>query len=301
MQRFLRNALIVSAQLILLAVSVPSLGDEVSRKHHPWALFAPQSWREVRVFHEVFDKEGKVADTGITETQTTLESVDESGVTLCVGESVWMVGKWLDRRQQSVKQDFYGGDFGQDIAAKDLKGETVTIDGQEISCQVREIRVDDPKTKRSEISKLYFNNDVDPFILKRETKIVDPADGSVLSETVMVVDSLKMPYVVGEQAKIISVAHLRATTKHARGTTFTLAYTSTEVPGGIVRQHTKETDMDGRLVSRRVLELVDYGIESPTDKTRRRLFQRRSRDPRLRSTQTDATESSGLRPQPAAS
>ncbi|NLE38269.1 MAG: hypothetical protein GX621_09625 [Pirellulaceae bacterium] len=299
MQRFFRKALIPPTVLLLLAWLPASRADEISRKHHPWAMFAPEAWRETRVFNEVFDKEGKVVDTGVTETTTTLQSVDESGVTLCVGESVWMIGKWLDRRQETIKQNFHGDAVGQKITAKELDPETLVIEGRKISCQVRELRLADPKTQRLQVSKLYYNNDLDPFILKRETTLSDPADETVLSETVMVVDALRMPFLVGEQ--IISVAHLRATTKHARGTTITLAYTSTEVPGGIVCQHTKEMDKEGRLVGRRVLELSDYGLEPPADKVRRRGFPRRSREPRLRSTQTDAIESPGLLPPPASS
>ena len=42
--------------------------------------------------------------------------------------------------------------------------------------------------------------------------------------------------------------------------------TSTAVPGGIVYQTSKETDAQGRLTRRSVLELVGYGLQSEEER-----------------------------------
>ncbi len=279
MRCFLKSVSVLLLTISLVPGPASARAAEATRKHHPWATFSPGAWRQVRVYTKVFDKDGKVVDTGVTEKTTTLEKVDDHGVTLQVEESVWGAGKWLDGQPATVKQGIYGESEGQKATIKDLEPEMLVIEGRKIPCGIRQVEVADANNKRLQVSKLYFNDDVAPFVLKRETTIKDLGEKAVLSESKTSVNALRMPCLGPDE--LFTAAHLRATTKHARGMTVTLAYTSAEVPGGIVRQCTKKVDKENRLVEQCVLELTDYGLTA-ADKPRRRLFPLRSRESRKR-------------------
>jgi hypothetical protein len=268
--------------LFVLASAMPASAAEPARKHHPWARFSPGAWQRVRIYTETFDKSGRIVDTGVTEQKTTLQEVDDAGVTLQVEKSVWIADKrldrptdrWLDRPAEKIAQGLYGESEGQKATIKDLKSERLVIDGREMDCKVREVSISGAGGKGIEISKLYYSDDVAPFLLKRETTVKGADQKTVLLATDMVVDALDMPCLVADQLR--SASHLRAKTTHAKGTTITLAYTSTDVPGGVVCQCTKELDTSGRLVRRTVMELTDCGVTAE-ERPRLHLLPRRLR------------------------
>ena len=68
-------------------------------------------------------------------------------------------------------------------------------------------------------------------------------------------------------------AYVKTVHKSPSGIVTTLASVLPEVPGGIVRNSSRETDPAGRLVRRSTLELVDYSNEP--DKDRNGIFGRK--------------------------
>ncbi|MCX7426181.1 MAG: hypothetical protein NTW96_11255 [Planctomycetia bacterium] len=248
-------------------------------KHQPWATFSPGAWKTVRTITETFDANGAVTDTAVTETKTTLVKVEEDGVTLEVEVAAWMAGNRLDPKPQTVKQGFYGEVDGQKAAIKELDPGEIAIEGRTIPCRIRQVVLTDPSTKRTRTIKVYYNDDVAPYVLKCETTDKDVDNATTLGASTMVVDALQMPCNVDDSVR--SAAHVRTVVQDARGTTTTLAYTSTDVPGRIICQQSKEQDKDGRLVRRSVLELTGFGLQPEPDE-RARLFPRRARTSRFR-------------------
>ncbi len=68
-----------------------------------------------------------------------------------------------------------------------------------------------------------------------------------------------MPWKVLAETKQCSI--VRTIHEHRKGTITTWAFTSTEVPGGIIVHTSKELDKNRRLVRRSTLQLTDYGLE----------------------------------------
>ena len=275
-------AIISFCVLVAFSLFAPTTvrAAEITRKHHPWANFSPGAWRQTRTFVQVFDKNGRVVDWGVTEQRTTLEKVDEKGVTLQVEKAVWMAGKWCDQPNETLQRGFEGEAEGQKATIKDLDPVTFTIEGRKITCGVREIELANPKLQSVQLSRVVFNNEVAPYVLKRTTTIKDREKNTVLSETNTVAIGLDMLCLVADQ--LYSASQLRTTTKHALGTSVTLTYSTTEVPGGVVHECTKKLDKEGRLVERSVLELTDYGLKPGKQRPLRRRLPRRLRNWRLR-------------------
>lgn len=248
-------------------------------KHHPWAAFSPGAWKLVRAVAETYDADGVVTGTGETETKTTLTTIDNNGVTLEVAVAVWVAGKRLDPQPQSVRQGFFGESEGEKVAIKELPAADVIIEGRTIPCRVQEVQTTDAANKWVRTTKVFINDDVAPYVLKRETVTKECGKDAIVSRTSTVVDALGLP--CETDRGVLTVAHARTVVHEERGVTTTLAYLSTDVPGGVVCQWSKEEDKLGRPLRRTVSELIDFGLE-PEVAARTGLFQRRLRSVRTR-------------------
>ncbi len=268
--------------VFLLASSAPvvAFGAQATGilpEHHAWARFKPGAWKLVRVVREELDENGLVSNTSITETKTTLVDVDEDGVTLEIAVTVDVAGKRLEPAPQIVKQGFHGEQICKGIVIKELDPSDVTIENQKISSRVIEIEC--PGATASSVSKIYYSPEQAPYILRRKS-ITRGADGKkVLSEMTVEVIALDMPWKIVAQTS--NAALVRAVNKHERGTVKTWAFTSTDMPGGILSHTSKELDKKQNVVRRSTLELLDYGLEAEEDRSG--LFgRRRTRKPKTR-------------------
>lgn len=246
-------------------------------EHNSWARFKPGAWKLVRVVAEELDENGLVSSTSITETKTTLVEVDEDGVTLEISVTVDVAGKRLEPAPRMVKQGFHGEQICKDISIKDLGPSTVTIENRKIPIRVIEIKCPGPTA--SSVTKIFYSPEQAPYILRRKS-ITLGADGKkVLSEMTVEVTALDMPWKIGAQTS--NAAVVRAVNKHERGTVTILAFTSTDMPGGILSHTRKELDKNQRVIRRNTLELLDYGLEAEEDRSG--LFgRRRSRKTKTR-------------------
>jgi len=271
-----------SAIICLLVGAGPgaSLGQSPpasTQRLHPWGCFAPGAWKLVRVVTETLDPNGNVQSTTTTETETTLETLDNDGVALVVQGVVEMAGKRLEAEPRCIQQGFHGGRVGSGAKIKDLGPATVTIQGREIACRVQQ--VEETAGTAKTLTKFYFSESVAPYVLKRESVTTD-AEGQKLSETTLNVVAVELPWTVLTEIKNTALVH--AVCKHPKGMTETWAITSSDVPGGLIQHASKELGENGRLIRRSTLELVDYGQEPETKRTGlfQRLRNKRARKPR---------------------
>lgn len=251
-----------------LALGLPSamgLAQEagISPRCHPWGHFDVGAWKLVRVVTETLDENGRVASTSITETETTLTKIEPDGVTLRVQVSVEVAGKRLEREPQTVKQGFHGNQVGADVKVGEPEDAQVVIEGRKIPCQVVRLESTGPTSKT--VSRIHFSNKIPPYILKREVTITAAEGDEPLSETTEQVVALDMPCDVLDETK--SAALVRAYHKHPEGTAVTWAFTSAEIPGGIIRHSSKELNKVGRLARRSTLELLLYGLSPRKERT----------------------------------
>jgi hypothetical protein len=253
--------------LILLSGGVLAQSGGIAREHHPWGRFQPGAWKLVRVTTETF--EDGAAMTSLTETKTTLKAVDQEGVTLLIEVSVQVAKKRFETQPYLVKQNFFGELTDHKIQTSELDPAEVTIQGREIPCQVYQLEI--RNTASQTVTKIYYSDKVEPFILRREIVKSDLETGQKLSETTVEVIATDVPCkVLGDNHNCSKVRWVQ---EHANGTSTTVADTSTDVPGGTVSHTMKELDAEGQMVRRSSLALVDFGYES--DEKRYGLFRRK--------------------------
>lgn len=247
-------------------------GEGSARLRHPWGRFTPGAWALVRVVNETFDEKGAVVSTDMIETRTTLVKVEDDGVTLRFETSAWVSGKQIDAKPQVVKQCYHGGLCSKNVQVSTLPPVTVEVDGHKIECKVESVQLVDGDLRTS-IS-TYYNDTISPFVFKRISETNNQAKKTILSNLTIQVDALEMPCEILDQIR--SAAHYRVVRKQPNGAVaITLAYMSSEIPGGTIRHSSKQVDQKGRIVSRSILELTDFGLQE--SEKRAGLFQRRAR------------------------
>jgi hypothetical protein len=196
--------------------------------------------------------------TSATDTKTTLTGVDETGVTLLSEVIVQILpGKHIETQPRQIKQNFFGELADHRTTLSQLEHSDVTIQGRKINCRVYQLA--NRNTTTDTVTKVYYSDKVEPYILRRETVKSDIATGEKVSETEVEVIATDVPCKV--LGTIRKCSKVRLVNEHANGTTTTVADTSVDVPGGVVCHTMKELDTDGQMVRRSTLELLDYGYQ----------------------------------------
>jgi len=164
---------------------------------------------------------------------------------------------------QCIKQGFHGELAGGEVKMQPPTSAEVTIEDKKVACRSQQIDLAGNSTRTS--VNVFFSDSVSPYILRRQSKTTDAAGATVLSESLSEVVALDMPQRVLSEIK--SVACIKTVQKTPRGSVTTLAMSTSEVPGGVVYQTTKESDTAGRLIRRSTLELVNYGSRPEPERT----------------------------------
>ncbi|MFH1264541.1 MAG: hypothetical protein ABIK89_02355 [Planctomycetota bacterium] len=255
------HILIVVLLVSLLSAAGAAQETGISRGHHPWGCFQEGTWKRVRVVTETFEENETLVST--TETRTTLQELTEEGVTLLVERVVEVGGKPIPSKPQTITQGWYGELTSRDVKVSHLGAGEVAIQGLRIPCKIQQLEVSGPASKTT--TKIYYSDTVEPFILKRESVETDLEGTTRLGETTVEVMEVDVPCRI--LANIIRNSfHVKAVHKDPKGMTTTVAFTSTRVPGGVIRHNSKQFDADGRLVRQSSLELLDYGLEAAEDR-----------------------------------
>ena len=276
-RRRLLVALLPACAAALLTLLIGFLGNSVTRAEtpppatselsprdlHVWGRFAIGTWKQVRVVTESLGARGEVTDSTTTETKTTLIHADSQHLTLRIEATVEVAGKRFESQNQTVEYGYYGEAPNERSEAKNLGATQLTIEGRDVPCQLRLVVATGAQQKQ--VMRMYLSDDVEPFILKRETTTVQNTKSSTDQQTTAETDviGVDMPYTVLHDVK--SAAYEQSIQKNQRGTNIAFDVVCVDVPGGIVARTSKEFDPQGRLLRRSTLQLVDYHVAVDDD------------------------------------
>jgi len=256
------------------AEQAPADDTPSPREMDVWGRFGAGSWKQTRITSETLDAAGKVVSTTVSQVRTTLTHVDSHRITLRITVTMDSAGRHFDTEPQTVEHGYYGEDTGQTVHVKEVGKTTLKIDGGEYPCQCRETSIESGGTKT--VTKLSQSSAQPPYLLRRETHGVDPANPANEHEETAEVIAMDMPLRVVDEIKPVAVE--RCVQKTAKGTTTTLDMTSVDVPGGIASRTSKEMDAQGHVIRRVSMELIDFHAveeDQVPEGQRRRLFHRR--------------------------
>jgi len=243
------------------AAAQPTL--PMPREHHPWGQFPAGAWKTVRTTAETFDDKGQVVNVTVTDTQTTLLSVEESAYSLRSIVTVEIAGRRVASTTQITRHGYYGETPGQSVTVKRLPDATLTIDGRALACQVREVVIEGEGQRLT--STLHYSPEQPPFVLRREMSVEGDGDEKRHSATVEVI-ALDLPQRI--RGVLHEASYVKTTQKLPQTTKVTLEVHCQEVPGGVAGHWASEADAGGRVVRRSTLELLDYGVPTTGVETR---------------------------------
>ncbi|HVU87637.1 MAG TPA: hypothetical protein VHD36_09970 [Pirellulales bacterium] len=246
--------------LVVAAVCCAQVNDAETaplRKHHPWGRFRPGSWKKVSLITETFDADGKVINTSVARTRTTLSDINDDGVTLKVEATVDLAGKQVQSEPQVLLQGWHGEMPERETVVTNLGDDTVTISGKRIACQVEQTESLTPGGRI--VTKTWLSDRVSPYVLRRESTTYDRDSEEVVSQTQVEVVALSRAIRLLRRHR--QAAELRVVYTHPGGAIRTRLWSSLEVPGGIVAHESEEFDGEGRLARRSKLQLVGYSGE----------------------------------------
>lgn len=238
----------------------------------------------MRVVNEQLDEAGKPKSTRITVTKSTLVEVDADGYTLEVEVTVTVAERDFTSPPRFVRCGFTGESDGEQTSFEDLAPETVKIGQREVPSRVQRIVSSGGSTKR--VSTVHYNQDVAPFVLKRETVSVDAKTEARLGQTVVEVLATAVQRTTALKRKpggeVKTVAEVRTVSSHPGGKTETVEWYSAEIPGAVVAHDSHEYGADGAELVHSTMELLDYGISDGKEQPSRPRLLRFRRWKRLR-------------------
>jgi hypothetical protein len=229
-----------------------------TRDLNVWGRFSPGAWKQVRIVTETLNDKGDVTATTTNETKFTLVSVSAKSLKLKIETMVDVSGKRFGNESREIEYGFFSEQPSEPGEVKLLGAAHVTIGGERLPCQVRQV------TARSSggqhVTKLYLSETVEPFVLKRETSLI-AADGKPAANSTSTVEVIALDMLVRTGRETKSAAMERTIQRTPSGTHEMIDWTCVDIPGGIVSRTSKESDEKGKLLRRSTMELVDYHAE----------------------------------------
>lgn len=237
----------------------------VPAEHHEWGKFRPGAWKHVRMTREDLDGQGKVVSTSVTETTTTLIAVNNRSVTLRVDTIVEISGRQFAKQPQLVTQGFGGELEGKTVPVKTVGTQNIEIAGRQLNSEVRTATMSDNACQWT--SRVYYCKNTAPYVLKREISSTDTANDAAKYETQ--VDVLSIDDSIEVKGEVKKASQIRTVHTTPKSKTITLEFRCEDVPGGYVSHKSEQFNVEGKIVGRSTLELVDYYV--PTSEGRARV------------------------------
>ena len=122
-----------------LCASGAAQDNGITARLHPWGRFEPGTWKTVRVVSETFNEQGQVVSVSTSDMKTTLQDVDNEGVTLEVESCMEVAGKRFRTEPQTVKQGFHGEAIEPSLTLKKPADDQLVIENRKIPCKIQQL------------------------------------------------------------------------------------------------------------------------------------------------------------------
>ncbi|MCL2623174.1 MAG: hypothetical protein FWD31_05840 [Planctomycetaceae bacterium] len=217
--------------------------------------------------------------SNVTDTLLTLEAVDKNGIRLRQETAIGVANATFSPEPKQVLLDFLLQPFSEGIVVEQLQPQTVVIARRQIVCHVSrytQIVGDQKKT-----TTLWHSDTVMPYLFRSEEirtnlpRSNDPSE-SVISHTMMTVTDTSG---VRLFKNLLSDYKTQTIKKTTTGTVVSQASHSMNIPGGLLREVTVETDTTNKVIGRSVTSAIDYYVACPGVPMReRRLYSEASKE-----------------------
>lgn len=263
---------------ILVAEDVNDQTWHLKKTENPWGSFLPGTWVVRRTSSWQFADNSVVSNA--TDTLLILESVDKNRITLRQETAIEIEnGTFVKPDPKQVLLDFNMQPFSEEGTIVLLQPQTVVVARRQIVCQV--LRYTQYIGDQKKTTTLWHSDTIMPYLFRLEeirTQISNSAEKpeTVLSHSIMTVTDTSG---IRLFKNLLNDYKTQTIKKNASGTVVSQASHSTNIPGGLLREVTVETDTDNKIVGRSVTSVLDYFVACPGTPVRQpRLYSEASKE-----------------------
>ncbi|MDR1383502.1 MAG: hypothetical protein LBJ67_06620 [Planctomycetaceae bacterium] len=245
----------------------------LTQRESPWGIFCPGSWVSQQTTAQTYTNDAVVVNT--TETRLALESMDNSGVFLKKETKIDVADHAFTPEPQKFFVDFYRQVLSEGIEIEQLMPQAIIVSRRHIVCQV--CRYTQQLPDQNVTTTLWYSNSMMPYLLRSEEICTKKNDDSQLPEIVLSHTIMTVTETSGMRLfkSLLSEYKTQTIKKTANSTVISVANHSTNIPGGLVREISVETDTSGRVINRSVTNVLDYFVAN-FDNSHRPRFQIKS-------------------------
>ena len=243
---------------VLMTVAAGDAPASLTANEHPWGRFLPNTWSIVQTV-TVSNIDGRTVQSTQT-VRTTLQSVDESNVTLQEMETVELGRRVVERRPQILQYDFFNEPIQENVQIRSGEPVKLMIDRKVVPCAVR---IYEQQTSGGHLTTtVWYTPQVYPYVLRVEKVLRSASDGDNVAEQI-----------IRQSVTLVQeTSALRAWRGNRRNRTYTLqtvervgnitritdARCSWDVPGGLLESTTRELDAQNREIRLSVSRMTNY-------------------------------------------
>lgn len=227
---------------------------------HPWGRFEPSSWSRLQMITIIRGDAKSVRN--VAETKKVLESVDRDGVTLRESKTIEYAGRRVESAAMIRRSDFFQESILDHQTITSGKPEKLIVDHLIVPCEKRVYERETPSGKYK--TTLWYSTQVYPYIFRVERIHRSADSATVLSQaTTEVLQSSAFRL----RKSRIGTCLLQTIRKAGNITMVTETHCSRHVPGGIVKETTRELDQTGKEIRLIETRLLNYYCAAPKNET----------------------------------
>ena len=232
--------------------TVPTL----TANEHPWAMYLPKSWVRTQTVTTTEHNGRKIRN--ITETVTTLESVDQNGLTLRSVTTSVVGGRSVETLSARETLDFYSEPVIEGVLIEQRPSTTLTIDKQLIPCEIRSYVLRTAETKQR--TTVWYSTQIHPHILRVErirTTLPterDPTEKVLSSSTTELLGTDALRFRRSREGHY----SYQTITKTGDITTDATMTGSRRITGGLDTETVRELDRNGKVIRTIETRMINY-------------------------------------------
>lgn len=250
----------------------------LKKKENPWSSFIPGTWVVRRTNSWHYSEQS--VQTNVTDILLTLESVERNRIALRQETAIEIVNSvFVKPDPKQLFLDFNMQQFSEDVEIVSLHPQTVFVARRQIVCQVTRYIQTIGDLKKT--TTLWHSDTVMPYLFRLEEIRTNPSlspdsPDTILSHTIMTVTDTSGVRLL---KNLLNDYKTQTIKKSASGTVVSQASHSMNIPGGLLREVTVETDTENKIVGRSITSVLDYFVACPGTPTRQpRLYSEASKE-----------------------
>jgi len=243
---------------VLLTAAGGGAPTPLTANEHTWGRFLPGTWCIVQTV-TISNIDGRSVQSTQTE-RMTLQSVDESGVTLQEVETLEVGGRVVERSPQILKYDFFNEPIQENVQIRYGEPVKLMVDRKVVPCAVRIYEQQTPSGHLT--TTIWYTPHVYPHVLRVERILRDSPNGEgsggqiIRQSVTLVQETSALKALRGNRRN--RTYTLRTEERAGNITRITEARCSWDVPGGLLESTTRELDAQGREIRRSVSRMTNY-------------------------------------------